>query len=105
MPPQVAWLLNLEAAGKQVAIQPPRLGVGIGAVRPAQVTAQLLVPPQCLRPPAHRRMAPHHAANCTLMERVGRERALQRVERFCIVSGRTGGGVCEVYEEIAKTLP
>jgi hypothetical protein len=38
------------------------------------------------------------------MERVGRERALQRVERLCIVSGRTGGGVCEVYEEIAKTL-
>jgi hypothetical protein len=103
MAPHVAWLFNLEAAGEQVAVQAPRLGVGIGAVRPTQVPAQLLVPCQCLRPPAHRRMAPHRAPNCTLVQRVGRERALQRIERRCLMSGRAGG-VREVYEEIAKTL-
>jgi len=104
-------LRNLEAAGQEVAVQPPRLGVGICAVRRAQVIAQLFVPRQRLRPPAHCRMPPNQAPNRTLVERVRSQGLLQRVERLGLVLGRAsrvvrrgGGGVGEVDEKIAETL-
>ena len=96
-------LLHVEAAGQEVAVEPSRPGIGIGAVRRPQIAAEPLVASQRLRPPARRRVQSHEAANRALVERVARERALQRVERLRLLPGRARR-VREVDKEVAEAL-